>query len=72
MMEAVGQEIVVQRTRKKWSQERLAKETGYDKKTIGRLERGERPPNIVQLRRISKALDIMPAVLTRPADEIAD
>ncbi|NEW49390.1 helix-turn-helix transcriptional regulator [Nocardia cyriacigeorgica] len=72
MMEAVGEEIVIQRTRKKWSQERLAKETGYDKKTIGRLERGERAPTIIQLHRISKALGIMPAVLTRPIDKIAD
>lgn len=72
MMKAFGDTLVLERTRKKWSQAQLAKASGYDPKTIGRLERGERAATIVQLHRISKALGILPAVLTKAVDEIAD
>ncbi|KZM70786.1 helix-turn-helix transcriptional regulator [Nocardia terpenica] len=60
---AVGIELRVLRTRRGWNQEQLAEAIGVDKKTIGRLERGDRSMTMGQMYRICKAFGIKPSQL---------
>jgi transcriptional regulator with XRE-family HTH domain len=46
------------RTKKGWSQERLAAEAKLDRTYIGGIERGERNPSLVNIYRLAKALNV--------------
>lgn len=60
---AVGGELRALRSRRHWNQAELADAVGVDKKTIGRLERGERSMTIGQMYRICKVFGIKPSQL---------
>lgn len=57
------------RARRGWSQEVLAEKTGYNKKTITRLERGERAMTMAQLYKICTAFGIRPSRLVTAAEQ---
>lgn len=57
------------RARRGWSQEVLAEKTGYNKKTITRLERGERAMTMAQLYKICTAFGIRPSQLVTAAEQ---
>lgn len=66
---ALGAEVRAMRARRGWSQEALADRTGYNKKTITRLERGERAMTIAQMYKICKAFGIRPSELVGAAEK---
>ncbi|MEU4310963.1 helix-turn-helix transcriptional regulator [Nocardia sp. NPDC024068] len=68
---ALGAEVRAIRARRGWSQEVLAEKTGYNKKTIARLERGERAMTIAQMYKICRAFDIRPSDLLGAAEKEA-
>jgi transcriptional regulator with XRE-family HTH domain len=49
-----GARVRVLRTKKGWSQERLAAEAQLDRTYVGGIERGERNPSLVNIYRIVK------------------
>lgn len=51
-----GAAIRATRTRKGWSQERLADETGLDRTYVSSLERGRRNPTLTTQERLAHAL----------------
>jgi transcriptional regulator with XRE-family HTH domain len=55
---AIGRRIRQQRTRQKWSQERLADEARIDRSYMSGIERGVRNTSVLTLLRIAKALDV--------------
>jgi transcriptional regulator with XRE-family HTH domain len=46
------------RVKKVWAQEDLARESGVSTAAISRLERGERLPRFVTIRKLAKALGV--------------
>lgn len=60
---AIGDEIRALRSRRRWSQDDLAQAIGVDKKTVGRLERGERSMTVTLLYKLCKVFGIMPSDL---------
>lgn len=66
---ALGAEVRALRARKGWSQEVLAARIGYNKKTVTRLERGERAMTIAQLYRICRVFGIRPSALIDAAEQ---
>lgn len=66
---ALGAEVRAMRARRGWSQEALAGRTGYNKKTITRLERGERAMTMAQMYKICKAFGIRPSELVGAAEK---
>lgn len=54
----VGGEIRAARARKRWSQAKLAEESGVPFGSLRRYEAGESPVNVSQLERISASLGI--------------
>ncbi|MGW0181461.1 helix-turn-helix domain-containing protein [Nocardia sp. NPDC003345] len=68
---ALGAEVRAIRARRGWSQEALAERTGYNKKTIARLERGERAMTIAQMYKICRAFEIRPSELLGTAEKEA-
>lgn len=59
----VGDNIRAERSRRGWSQEQLARETGFGTTQIARMERGESDTGISKHVRVAWALGISPAVL---------
>ena len=53
------------RTRKGWSQERLAEESGLHRTYISGLERGTRNPSLQIVERLAEALKVRAAELVR-------
>ena len=63
---AFGLAVRRYRKAKKLSQEELAGKTGIHRTYIGGIERGERNPTLIMIRRISGALNISPSRLFDP------
>jgi XRE family transcriptional regulator, regulator of sulfur utilization len=57
MRQVVGHRIHVLRVKKKWSQEKLAEETGLSKNSIGDIEHARKSATIDSLEKIVNALD---------------
>lgn len=55
---ALGKRIKQLRVEKDWSQERLGFKSNLDRTYIGGIERGERNPTILNLKKIADALEI--------------
>ncbi|WP_175648047.1 helix-turn-helix domain-containing protein [Nocardia donostiensis] len=66
---ALGAEVRALRARRGWSQEVLAEHAGYNKKTITRLERGERAMTMAQLYKICKVFGVRPSELVTAAEK---
>ncbi len=66
---ALGAEVRAMRARRGWTQETLAEATGYNKKTIARLEHGERAMTVTQLYKICRAFGIRPSELVGAAEK---
>lgn len=62
---AIGNEIRGLRGRRRWNQEQLAQAIGVDKKTVGRLERGERSLTVTLLYKLCKVFGVMPSDLIK-------
>lgn len=60
---ALGAELRGLRSKRGLSQDQLAERSGIGKRTIIRLESGERPMSMDQLYKICRALDVRPSVL---------
>ena len=58
-----GQRIRAARLEQKWTQERLADETGMHPTYIGDAERGERNVSLDNILKLSKALKVKPGYL---------
>ena len=54
----IGLKIVLERTKRKLSQEKLAELSDLSKNSLGAIERGTSSPSIDTLDRIASALDI--------------
>ena len=54
----IGLKIKLERTKKGWSQEKLAELSGLSKNSIGIIERGESSPSIKTLEKIASAFNI--------------
>lgn len=70
-MARIASEVAAQRARRRWSQERLAVESGVSRYTVSRLETGGTWPDILALFDICEALDLEIDVSLRrtpPAD----
>ena len=61
----LGQQIKNKRIKLKWSQEKLAFESGIDRSYIGGVERGERNLSILKLCKIANALSVTVSFLTK-------
>jgi len=59
----VGTNIRKYRTKKGWTQEKLAFEAGLHRAYIGQIERGEKNLGLKNLERIARALGIKPGAL---------
>jgi transcriptional regulator with XRE-family HTH domain len=66
--EALGAELTRQRTKRRWSQERLAEKLGYDVSYIGQLERGEKSPTLRTLMNLAEVFELKLSVLIRAAE----
>ena len=58
LLNELGLKIKVERTKKGFSQEKLAELAGLSRPTIGLIERGESEPSIVKVAQIADALDM--------------
>lgn len=65
---ALGAELRGLRNKRGYSQEELAKAAGIGKRTLIRIEAGERSMNVGQLYKICRALGIKPSALTNAAE----
>ena len=63
IQELFGSQLREIRTRKGLSQEGLALECGLDRSYVGGVERGERNISLINIVRLSQALDIKPTEL---------
>src|SRR5436190_709240 len=61
--EAFGQALRVLRAERRWSQERLALESGVDRSYISLLERGRQSPTLATIFRLATVLAIKPSHL---------
>ena len=62
---AFGAALRAERTKRGWSQERLAEGAGLHRVYISELERGLRSPTLKAFMRIADALEMKPSVLMR-------
>lgn len=67
LSKTLGKTIRALREEKKVSQEQFAEMTGHHRTYIGFLERGERTPNVVTLKRVASALKMKTSELLRLA-----
>lgn len=58
MLKKLGLRILIERTKKGYSQEYLAELANISRPTMEIIERGERPTIITKIAQIAKALDI--------------
>lgn len=65
---ALGAELRGLRNKRGLSQDELAKAAGIGKRTLVRIEQGERSMNVGQLYQVCRALGIKPSVLTKAAE----
>ena len=63
--EAFGQVLRTLRTERKFSQERLALESGLDRSYVSLLERGRNSPSLSIIFRLAEALAVMPSELVQ-------
>jgi transcriptional regulator with XRE-family HTH domain len=54
----IGDNIIILRKRKSWSQTDLAKAIGASRDIVGKYERGENSPSIEMAAKLAKAFDI--------------
>jgi transcriptional regulator with XRE-family HTH domain len=66
--QALGAELTRQRTKLRWSQERLAEKLGYDVSYIGQLERGEKSPTLRTLINLAEVFGLRLSALIRAAE----
>lgn len=57
-LNALGKKIKQFRVEKDWSQERLGFKSNLDRTYIGGIERGERNPSVLNLKKIADALGV--------------
>lgn len=62
---AFGIRVRELRSRIGWSQEKLADESGLHRTYVGGVERGERNPTLLIIKRLADALGVPPAELLR-------
>jgi transcriptional regulator with XRE-family HTH domain len=67
--ETFARNVLIFRTAKGWSQEKLAEGAGLHRTYISQLERGHRNPTLSVLERVSSALDIQPTDLLKEESE---
>lgn len=67
----LGDAIRARRTKAGYSQEAFADRAGIERSMMGRVERGEMPPQIKTLLRVCKALDIPLSRLIRHGEREA-
>jgi transcriptional regulator with XRE-family HTH domain len=60
-----GHRIAVLRQRVDWTQERLAEASGFDRKTINRIENGRHSPSLDRVFVLAYALSVEPVELFR-------
>ena len=65
VLAVVGRTIRKHRERLKWSQEKLAEESGLHWTYIGGIERGERNVAVKNIVKIARALNVKPSALLR-------
>lgn len=53
-----GERIRSLRKERKWSQEKLAEETGFHRTYIGMIERGERNPSLINIQVFAEAFEM--------------
>lgn len=58
MLKKLGLKILVERTKKGYTQEYLADLAGISRPTMGLIERGERPATVTKIAQIARALDV--------------
>ena len=66
--EALGAELTDLRTRRRWSQQRLAEIAGYDESYIRQLERGTKSATLRTLSDLAAAFSVSVSVLIRRAE----
>ena len=66
---ALGAEVRGFRNKRGMSQDALAEASGIGKRTLVRIEKGERPVDMDQLYDLCRALNVRPSVLIRAAEE---
>lgn len=62
---AFGQRVKSLRLKKNLSQVQLADKGGFDRNYIGMIERGERNPSLINLKRLADALEVELSVLVK-------
>jgi transcriptional regulator with XRE-family HTH domain len=67
--EALGAELTALRTRRKWSQQRLAELAGYDESYIRQLERGSKSATIRTLADLASTFSVTVSALIKHAEE---
>lgn len=65
---ALGAELTCQRTKRRWSQERLAERLGYDVSYIGQIERGDKSPTLRTLINLADIFELKVSTLIRAAE----
>jgi transcriptional regulator with XRE-family HTH domain len=66
--EALGAELTDLRTRRRWSQQRLAEIAGYDESYIRQMERGTKSATLRTLSDLATAFSISVSALIRRAE----
>jgi transcriptional regulator with XRE-family HTH domain len=66
--EALGAELTDLRTRRRWSQQRLAEIAGYDESYIRQMERGTKSATLRTLSDLASAFSISVSALIRRAE----
>ena len=66
--EALGAELTDLRTRRRWSQQRLAEIAGYDESYIRQMERGTKSATLRTLSDLAAAFSVSVSVLIRRAE----
>jgi transcriptional regulator with XRE-family HTH domain len=66
--EALGAELTDLRTRRRWSQQRLAEIAGYDESYIRQLERGTKSATLRTLSDLAAAFSVSVSALIRRAE----
>jgi transcriptional regulator with XRE-family HTH domain len=66
--EALGAELTDLRTRRHWTQQRLAERSGYDESYIRQMERGAKSATLRTLSDLASAFSISVSVLIRRAE----
>lgn len=63
---ALGEQIRRLRTDRGWTQERLAHETGFDRKSVNRVEKGAYSPSLDRIGVLADALGVPVSELVAP------